>query len=253
MLSNAWRLFIALLLITIGVLFLLNNFGLIEIDLADLISKLWPIIILYIGLIFLIRGLWPLFTRRKIHEPYLIMGSILLLLGWNFLAKHLDLPSIDFITLWNFFWPLLIIYIGFRILFRRNTSKYKADWEYYSEKGNNWIGEMNIGDKPFEVEDKYYWLGVGTTDLNLTKAIFPDRETNLQVEGMIGEINIYLPPDIPVKITGQIHLGSITILGEEQSGFSKSVSYKTKGFDTATKRIVLHTNLSIGEIRVVQV
>lgn len=253
MLSNAWRLFIALLLITVGVLFLLGNFGLIEIDLANLFSKLWPIIILYASLMFLIRGLWPLFTRRKVHEPYLIIGSILLLLGWNFLAKHLDLPSIDFRTLWNIFWPLLIIYIGFRILFRRSTPKYKGDWGNYSNTGNNWVGEVNIGDKPFEVEDKYYWLGVGTTDLNLTKAIFPDRETNLQVEGMIGEINIYLPPDIPVKITGQIHLGSITILGEEQSGFSKSVSYKTKGFDTATKRIVLHTNLSIGEIRVVQV
>lgn len=253
--SNAWRFFISLLLITAGILFFLDNFGFIQVDVVNIFFTYWPIIILYAGLMFVIRGLKPLITRRKVHEPNLIIGGILLFFGWNFQANLLNLPAIEMSTIWKAFWPLLIIYIGFRILFRKKRTKPRYQWDGPDEQnGNNtWVGEIKIGDKPFELEDKNYWTGIGSTDLNLTKAIFPDRETVLHVEGWVGEINVYLPPDIPIKVEGEVNIGAITILGEEQGGISKNVAYKSKGFDEANKRAVLNISLVVGEIRVVQV
>lgn len=92
------------ILIAIGIVFLLNNFGLVSGDFWVLLLKLWPIVLIAIG----IDGI--------IKQESLAISSVLTILGIVFLYSNFDrLPF----HLWEIvlrLWPLVLIAIGFDIV-----------------------------------------------------------------------------------------------------------------------------------------
>ena len=105
-------LFFPLLLIFIGVVFLLRNFGYINADTWDLLVNLWPLIFIALGLDGLWRG-----DGLSGATFSLGIGIVFLLGNFGFLQMS---PWLILITLW----PILLIAVGFDILIGR----YKSCW-----------------------------------------------------------------------------------------------------------------------------
>lgn len=95
-----------LLLITIGVIFLLNTLGYIQGSGWDLLLKLWP-------LLFIIGGLDSLFQGRGYIWAVISLG-----LGAIFLMANFDYISWSAFSLLLRFWPLLLIAAGLDLIFR---------------------------------------------------------------------------------------------------------------------------------------
>ncbi len=98
-----------IILILVGVIFLLNNLGLIDNVTWDSIWQLWPLIFIAIGLDGLLR-------RSEIVGPVIMfgLGTVFLLtnlgwLGWN-----------AWDALWRL-WPLLIVAVGLEIMVGRRS------------------------------------------------------------------------------------------------------------------------------------
>lgn len=258
------RLFAALLVIGAGILFLLDNFHVINISLGEMIADFWPLILVYFGLICLVQSLRGVLDGRGIHFGELLFGLLLLFLGANFLAMNLEYPHISWLDIWKF-WPLFLIYLGIQLLLSPRTKKRdsshsgrrKAGQWYRHEQGDgyeyNLFGEINVGKVPFSLENKHYWVGFGSIELNLTQAIIPDGETVLQASGIFGSINVYLPSQLPTRVNALCQLGSIEILGVEDGGIVKHTSFQTPDFEEADQRLVLDLSMVCGELRVVRV
>jgi lia operon protein LiaF len=56
-------LFWGLILLIVGVLFLLDNFG-VDIDIWDILDDFWPMILIAIGL----KNIWQHYNQKKSHE-----------------------------------------------------------------------------------------------------------------------------------------------------------------------------------------
>lgn len=98
-----------IILIFVGVIFLLSNLGLIKDDFWNTMWRLWPVI-------FIIIGLDSLFRRNEIAGPVFMigLGSIILLtsvglVGW----RAWDI-------LWRL-WPILLVAIGLEIIAGRRS------------------------------------------------------------------------------------------------------------------------------------
>ncbi len=279
---NASKLLFALLLIGIGVAFLLSNFGVIDIDVGDLFTTYWPVILLWIGLSTIIgsfrhsRGGWGA------SVPSIIVGSIIALLGWNFLADNLGWDTISFSFLWNVLWPLLLIYIGFKLLFRKKGGQFRIDIDFDKKSKKDFfttetdssqstdhsegsedrktkrvsksslIGDINMGREMFDLEDLQLWNGIGDVDLDLTRAILPDGESKVLITGWIGDVDVIVPKDLALWVEIQIRVGEIQLFGRSEGGLSKEQSYKSVGYDEATKKVHMIIDLKIGDIRVVE-
>ncbi|MBI4201495.1 MAG: hypothetical protein HY532_00070 [Chloroflexi bacterium] len=87
-------------LILLGILFLIANLGLFDITAGGVVSTLWPLVIIALGL-------WKLATDRGVG---LAAPAILIGLGVVFLLASLDILP------WGSSWPLVIIVIGLAIL-----------------------------------------------------------------------------------------------------------------------------------------
>lgn len=97
-----------LVIIAVGVVFLLDHLEILDSGYA--ISTFWPLTLV-------IAGLSSLLSR---HRPGVWFGVILIALGAVFQLQQFDLlpPNV-----WGLVWPLLIIFLGLFLLFRKKNGK----------------------------------------------------------------------------------------------------------------------------------
>lgn len=107
-----------------GVLILLQQLGFIHISIGSLISLLWPLILVYVGLEAIIKS--------KRHENW--WGYIVLGLGVIFLGRNFGWFYISFGTLVRFALPIIIIAYGLRLMFKPREKQHEPpadEWKYY--------------------------------------------------------------------------------------------------------------------------
>lgn len=248
--------FIGLLLLLFGLLFLLSNTGFIEMNLSALLSTYWPLLLIIWGLKETIIGLLKLMSglcRARWRLNHLFWGSALLATGILLLGNKLKYFSVGLSEVWSWVWPILIIYTGLSFILnktqRKEEKNIKFEW-IEGKKRKQLLGDLKIGNEPWQLEDMKIWMGVGETDVDLTKALLPEGETNLDVSGWIGEITILVPQDMDIKANVDLRLGDATLFSHQQAGSGRFLSYKSLDYETAKKKVNLRVSLAIGEITV---
>ncbi len=111
------------------------------------------------------------------------------------------------------------------------------------------IGDLHLLSR-FELKDMTIRNAIGDIKIDLSKAIIPDGETVIVVNGWIGDIDIYIPDDLDISIQAMVSLGELDIFDNNQSGFNRSISVTTKDFKDAPKRVKIVLALFIGDIDV---
>jgi len=91
------RLFLGLLIIALGVGFTLDNLGLVD---FDHLLRYWPVVFLIVAVAKLLGGEW--------------IGA----LGWAALGGILMIPIFDPRTGYEDLWPVVLIFLGLRLVFR---------------------------------------------------------------------------------------------------------------------------------------
>jgi len=114
--------FWGILLVSLGVLFLISNLGLLPMELNTLLSIYWPIILILLGINHIVKVYLQgddLFSPSTLYFTTLMIGSGLILLG-----NRLDWFATP-ISFWKFFWPMNIIFLGLTILFGSKESTFR--------------------------------------------------------------------------------------------------------------------------------
>ncbi|WP_058485046.1 LiaF transmembrane domain-containing protein [Defluviitalea phaphyphila] len=108
--------FFGVILIILGIAFLLDELKIIEF--GNLIGTYWPIILIIIGLVNILK------------KDSILSGIILVFIGILFQMKILNI----FYDIWDIFWPILLIIIGINIIF---SNKFKLQKSIYNENSNS--------------------------------------------------------------------------------------------------------------------
>ena len=98
-----------LMFIALGLLFLLNNLGLIQGDVWDTILKFWPLLFIFMGLDGIVR-------REGMVGTTLVIGLGVVFLMGNF--GYLPVPAWEVLFR---LWPLFLLALGFDILLGRRS------------------------------------------------------------------------------------------------------------------------------------
>jgi predicted membrane protein len=77
---------------------------------------------------------------------------------------------------------------------------------------------------------------LGHTYLDFRTANLGDGETEVVVMSLLGSIELVVPDDLPVFVTGITALGSRTVLDMSESGFIHGVDRATPDWSAATGR-----------------
>ncbi len=112
-----WGLFI----IVIGVVLMLRQGGVLDFDIGELISRLWPLFPLFLGFQNLLSNL--IYGRGSI-----IGSTILMVVGFVFLGRNLEWFTWSISDLVQFAVPIIIILFGIQMIFKPKGEKGCFTW-----------------------------------------------------------------------------------------------------------------------------
>lgn len=201
-----------LILITIGVFFLLDNFG--YASFGELIRTYWPVILIIIGLSILLRrseydseertsldasgNAGPTSGREQFHESF----------------KGFSSSTSDRISESNVFGEVNIVL----------TSK------------NFRGGDINTVFGEVEVDASSIELAPG--------------EQVLRLHTVFGDTRVSLPKGIAVRVSAHTSFGDIRVMNATKNGIFQEMDFSTEGYDLADKKLMLIVSQVFGALRV---
>lgn len=226
------RYLIGILIIVIGMIALLNNFGLVNISFSYLVSLLWPLLLGIAGINFIVN-------RRDI--PGIVTGSLLIALGVVFLGNNAGFWHINMQNFWQGFWPVVIILIGVSLLGKNksNSSGHLAI-----------MGAVEKNNAGWELESAEYVALMGGIELDIRQATFSDREINLGLSVIMGGITVIVPEDAAVTCEGTAVLGGIDLMGRGSGGIVGNASMQSGDLQSADKIVHLNCLCILGGIEI---
>ena len=211
-----------LLVITLGIVFLLDNLDLVE---SGRILRFWPVILIVAG----VKYLWEARDRGKAFVGAVLAGAggLLLLLE--------SLYIIDF-DVWDL-WPLILVAIGFRMLaFPRSDPAVADDATDAVENCSAFLGSVERRNRSADFRGGSVSAFLGGVNLDLTGADMAGDHAVLRVSAMMGGIEIRIPEAWTTEVRCTPMLGG--------------VEDKTRGPAGATKRLVLEGAVLMGGIEI---
>ncbi len=230
--KNKSSLIPGLLIVLLGIILLANNFGM-NIDLGEIISTYWPLILI-------IWALNNIVTQNKSTGKHknIILPFLLLLIGILILGRNLGFYYFNLSMFWKILWPALLIFLGFNIL-KGGIRTGSTGWAVMSG-----IERKNKG---WQLKNKSYIAFMGGIDLDLSTADISTGETYLDLTAVMGGIEIKIPDDINVICTGSGFLGGIEFLQEDTGGIIFNRHFEHKN-DNINKNIVINCRAVMGGI-----
>jgi len=223
----------AVALIAIGLLLTIQVFNvpfLSNFNLGNIIGVLWPLFILIPGINML---------KQKIG----IGGIVLTLIGGSFLLENaLELIGINFegSFVFRFFWPVVLIYVGFRLLTNDKKINFDDDFDTvsgdYEDENNTKKTNVTFNSKKYIY--KYDEMKSGFTSLNLNISF--------------GGAEIIVEEGVQVFLIGQYTLGGYEFFDIDGGGFQdeiKEVRYPDN-HDQYDKTLIIKANIALGGLEI---
>jgi predicted membrane protein len=115
------------------------------------------------------------------------------------------------------------------------------------------IGHVRSDESGWSVNDAVLSTVIGDISLDLRGADLPDGVTELTLLCWLGMIQVRVPRDVGVDVTGQAIIGTVDILGRREEGMVRDFRMRSRNYDEATKRVQMRLSTFVGELLVVQV
>lgn len=170
-----------IVIVIVGALLLLNSLNIIEV--SSLLANYWPVLIMLAGLLIFINDMrsWP-------------VAGFVALLGVLFQLRELEVINVE---PWNVVWPLVIIFVGVSLLFRRSynghrVSKAERDDVTAIMAGVNAINHS----KNFKQSNATAIMGGAQLDL---RGASMDKDALVEVFSFWGGVEIIVPENVVVR------------------------------------------------------
>lgn len=237
------------ILILIGLGFLLSNLGIIPLSPWEALLAYWPALIILWG------GKRILdFVYRRVKGYFVSSTEFFFFVFVTLLGVYLLAPKVGWklgFFSWNIIWPTLLIVIGLYKLFTNSSSLVSVTTTPDGTEGKfSFVGEIHRGGTSWKLEDMYLRHGIGEIHLDLTQAIIPNREVKLDIAGLVGELTIYLPADLPIRAECTTSIGDVQILDTKEGGLGKVVTVESPDYKLSEKRLNLRAQWKVGEVKV---
>lgn len=210
----------ASLLIAVGILIILSNLNIISVEI--LMKYLWPSLLILIGLYNLVRD-------RRIQ----IFSIILIGIGTIYLLNELDIIVITFRQIMMYFWPALLILLGFNILFSRprkirpiepsSKPRHTSNQREY----NAFLNSVNeqVNNSSFEYSSVNSVMASAEIDFSTIE--FKNDSASIEINSVLSSVLVKLPNGVRINLSGSPILGDITdkSMGDPNSSKTLNVNF----------------------------
>ncbi|WP_309123454.1 cell wall-active antibiotics response protein LiaF [Paenibacillus sp.] len=104
--------------------------------------------------------------------------------------------------------------------------------------------------EPWTVRSAQLSVAIAEIQIDMTNAIFEEPVVDLQLQGVIGDIDIVVPEDVGLTVDAQVAIGEIHVAGERGAGIMNRLVWRSPNFDVAEHRVQLHISYAVADVDV---
>lgn len=245
--NSLFKSLIALVLIGLGIVMLLVNLNVLTFDL----DRWWPYAY---AIFFIVLGVHWLIKAFKGFNGFSV-PIFLVVFGSALVAGEIGYIRFGFLDVYKL-WPLLLIFLGFGAL--GFTKRYKK--RYHHKNMNNYRfhqTDADLGETTFKgswnVKPIQIWQAVGEHHYDFTKAVMPNENIPITIEGLAGEVYFIMPKDLAFKAEVDVKAGEIHVADQRTEGVNRKLSYESSDFGDAEQKLTINIKLKAGSVRIEQV
>lgn len=207
----------------------------VAIGLDDLLVS--PVILIFASFI-----CWR-FYYRKIAVFFLIIGAL----------------SLIDVNLWALLFSIILFYSSYKLLWNKKEKTTNdsirddrnLQWEKsYTKYDQAFYRKFRLGDMQYELFDLHATNIVQSIYLDLSRAIIPEGETSLTLNGVAGRVYLYLPADLDVSISSSVLFGESEILGKEKMGIHNQLQVTSQKYTEANRKVKISISFLLADIQV---
>ena len=172
-----------------------------------------------------------------------IKTEVLIAVGMIVLGLLILVGNLAQVPSWPYLWPTALILLGVWFLIRPQVSSrvQPSTWRF--------LGGLNRRGA-WSVRGEDVWTFVGDTRLDLREAEIPPGETTLSLHGFIGDIDIRVPADAGVRVTGFALVLSAHTFGYKQEFILTPYETETPSYWDAERRVRIDLQYFIADLTV---
>jgi len=236
------RIVIGIVLVLLGALFLLANAGILRS--FSVWDVLWGVFWLWLGAAVVgPRG-------RSVGAGRLALGLVLIAIGVITLADGLGLIVFSAGDLFGRFWPVVLIALGLAILYESNRRASTPAGSTASDRivHDTIFGDFKLTQPGWQLRDIQANIVIGDMKIDLGRAQIPEGETTIDLRALIGDIDVWAPPDLPAALDVQCAFVTLNHYGRKQDVILRRYTDTPAGFESAPRRVRVRANLLFGDL-----
>jgi predicted membrane protein len=183
--------------------------------------------------------------------------------GTLFLLDNLGYVNSEY--LFENFWPLILVLIGVLLLFRRSYRapriggiSEKTATAFPESDSDFLVRSALVGNIEVKVTSKNFSGGscsvvFGNIGMVLREAQPQIGQSTLKLNGVFGSIRVEAPADIAIAVNSTLVAGHIEVNDQKKSGLFETIVFKSPGFDTAQRKLIVQASQMFGNISVLVV
>lgn len=176
-----------------------------------------------------------------LERGQLRLGVFLVVLGLIFL-----LGTVFDINLWPFCWSAGLIGLGVWLVMRPRLAGPEVSTDV------SLIGDLKRRGA-WVVRNEEIWHGIGDVELDFTQAAVPQGESLIRMYTFVGDLKVYAPPEIGVRVTTKGFFVDAELLGEKIQTFLSPAEAVTPNYAEADRRVRIEMTGFVNEVKVSQV
>ncbi len=180
-------------------------------------------------------------------------GILMILIGFAILGNNVgwfDFSLGEFIAK---FWPLILIAIGIEEIVSHSRRRYWSGdkWtEFVGEKFSRTVGDVHLKPSTLDAAGLKADQGAGDISIDLTATAMQQGENVVICNLGMGDLEIIVPPNIPIRASCAAGIGDIHVLGKHNNGFGARLEHQDADYPNADKKINLTAKVGLGDIKI---
>lgn len=119
---------------------------------------------------------------------------------------------------------------------------------------NTFFGRQKSPEYVYEWDDINIQCGVGDSIVDLSYTVLPEGESVIFIRNIIGNVHVYVPYEVEVKVSHSAIYGSSTIFENvDLKSYNRNLMYQTEQYDHAKQKIKIITSMVVGDLEVKRV
>jgi lia operon protein LiaF len=134
-------------------------------------------------------------------------------------------------------------------------------WHYFKRKNETPTGSTFVkqhivasvrweNDEPWVLESTDISIAIAEVRIDLSKALLEQKETVINLQGVIGDIDVVVPEDLGLSVNASVLLGQIQVAGEKGAGAVNRLVWRSPNFESAEHRILVNISYAVADVDV---